>query len=132
MRLQMKGNIMHCILDNSKICDDCGECHFCDLDPDKICDNCCKCIQQDDADKIEIPLNKLYKAMEQQTVPENDEFIDEMSDFEDTEAYDGSMLDPLEIDPALLNEWEARLAELEEPGQPPAPGKNLHGVRRRK
>ena len=67
---------MHCILDNSKICDDCGECHFCDLDPDKICDNCCKCIQQDDADKIEIPLNKLYKAMEQQTVPENDEFID--------------------------------------------------------
>jgi len=124
---------MHCILDNSKICDDCGECHFCDLNPDKICDNCCKCIQQENADKIEIPLNKLYEAMEQQPASEDLEFFDEMPDFEsDTEAFDGSILDPLEIDPELMREWETRLADLEEPGQPPAPGKNLHGIRKRR
>lgn len=33
-----------CILDENKICDDCGECDRCDLDPSKICDNCGKCI----------------------------------------------------------------------------------------
>ena len=34
-----------CILDENKLCDDCGECNVCDLDPNKICDNCMKCLQ---------------------------------------------------------------------------------------
>lgn len=34
-----------CVLDENKICDDCGECSVCDLDPNKICDNCMKCLQ---------------------------------------------------------------------------------------
>jgi len=34
-----------CVLDENKICDECGECSRCDLDPNKICDNCMKCIQ---------------------------------------------------------------------------------------
>lgn len=33
-----------CILEENKICDDCGQCNVCDLDPTKICDNCMKCI----------------------------------------------------------------------------------------
>ena len=33
-----------CVLDETKICDDCGECNVCDLDPNKICDNCMKCV----------------------------------------------------------------------------------------
>ena len=33
-----------CILEENKICDDCGQCNMCDLDPTKICDNCMKCI----------------------------------------------------------------------------------------
>ncbi len=39
-----------CILDESKLCDDCGECNRCDLDPNKICDNCCRCIAEKDND----------------------------------------------------------------------------------
>jgi len=35
----------YCVLDETKICDDCGECNVCDLDSNKICDNCMKCIQ---------------------------------------------------------------------------------------
>ena len=35
----------YCVLDEEKICDDCGECSVCDLDPNKICDNCMKCLQ---------------------------------------------------------------------------------------
>ena len=34
----------HCVLNEDKICNECGECQKCDLDPDKICDNCMKCI----------------------------------------------------------------------------------------
>ena len=34
-----------CVLDENKICDDCGQCSLCDLDPNKICDNCMKCLK---------------------------------------------------------------------------------------
>lgn len=37
-----------CVLDEKKICDDCGECDYCDLNPFKICDNCGKCIDTKD------------------------------------------------------------------------------------
>ena len=35
----------YCVLDETKICDECGECSVCDLDPNKICDNCMKCLK---------------------------------------------------------------------------------------
>ena len=28
-----------CVLDDSKICDECGDCNRCDLDPNKTCGN---------------------------------------------------------------------------------------------
>lgn len=34
-----------CILDETKLCENCGECEKCDLDPNKYCDNCGKCIE---------------------------------------------------------------------------------------
>ena len=37
--------IKYCLLDDTKVCDNCGECSVCDLDPNKICDNCMKCLQ---------------------------------------------------------------------------------------
>ncbi len=44
-----------CILDETKICTDCGECDKCDLESDKLCDNCGKCIGLDaDSRAIEI------------------------------------------------------------------------------
>ena len=36
-----------CLLDDTRICTECGECNRCDLDPDKICDNCMKCVRGD-------------------------------------------------------------------------------------
>ena len=35
----------YCVLDENKVCDDCGECNRCDLNPDKICDNCMECLK---------------------------------------------------------------------------------------
>lgn len=44
-----------CMLDETKICVDCGECDKCDLNPNKLCDNCGKCIGLDaDSRAIEI------------------------------------------------------------------------------
>ncbi len=44
-----------CLLDERKVCDECGECTRCDLDPNKLCDNCMKCIRTDaDSRAIEI------------------------------------------------------------------------------
>ena len=128
----------YCILDNKKICDDCGECNVCDLDPNKICDNCCRCIQKEYTDQIQISLNDLYAKMEQQGNPEFEKlFANEDEDVVSSEDYaeelfDGSTLGPINIDPKLLEEWEARLRELEEEQQPSVLGKNLHGRRKRR
>ena len=35
----------YCVLDETRLCNDCGECSVCDLDPNKICDNCMKCLK---------------------------------------------------------------------------------------
>ena len=43
-----------CILEESKICDNCCECFVCDLDPTKTCDNCAKCIDLADYNSISI------------------------------------------------------------------------------
>lgn len=48
-----------CILDDEKICDNCGECDLCDLDSSKVCNNCGKCIEIDD-DNITINIDKIY------------------------------------------------------------------------
>ncbi len=47
-----------CVLDESKVCTDCGECDRCDLDPNKICDNCMKCVKTY-ADYAEIEIEKV-------------------------------------------------------------------------
>lgn len=44
-----------CILDETKVCDNCGECDKCDSEQGKLCDNCGKCIGFDaDSRAIEI------------------------------------------------------------------------------
>ena len=37
-----------CILNEDKICNNCGECDKCDLDSAKICDNCGRCLDDGD------------------------------------------------------------------------------------
>jgi len=76
-----------CVLDETKICDDCGECNVCDLDPNKICDNCMKCVKTGaDYNAIEI-----------------DEIIDDGSGVKEYERIrrdmmdaDGELADPKE------------------------------------
>ena len=50
-----------CILDENKICDECGECTRCDLNPDKICDNCMECIKSG-ADYSAIEIDEVFES----------------------------------------------------------------------
>ena len=50
-----------CILDDYKLCDECGECQKCDLDPNKICDNCMKCVRSG-ADYNAIEIDEIQEA----------------------------------------------------------------------
>lgn len=37
-----------CVLEDGKICNDCGECEYCDLNPFKKCTNCGRCIDSEE------------------------------------------------------------------------------------
>lgn len=50
-----------CLLDDEKICDECGECTRCDLDPAKLCDNCMKCLQSG-ADYLAIEIDEIIET----------------------------------------------------------------------
>ena len=50
-----------CVLDDYKICDECGECQKCDLDPNKICDNCMKCVNSG-ADYSAIEIDEIQES----------------------------------------------------------------------
>ena len=52
-----------CVLDETKVCDECGECMKCDLDPNKICDNCMKCVRTG-ADYNAIEIDEIIESEE--------------------------------------------------------------------
>ena len=59
-----------CVLDESKICDDCGECQRCDLDPSKICDNCMRCVKKSDADYAEVEIEGIVDEDGEAFIPD--------------------------------------------------------------
>lgn len=48
-----------CVLEDNKICNDCGECNYCDLNPFKKCTNCGRCIDEPDKKYREIKIDKV-------------------------------------------------------------------------
>lgn len=81
----MSEPIKHCILNPSKICDNCGECDRCDLDPSKICDNCGKCLNLDGDDYREIKIDKVLDQNEEEQCTEDS---DDKHFDDDTVSYD--------------------------------------------
>lgn len=51
----------YCVLQEGKICDDCGQCNMCDLDPNKVCDNCMQCLRTD-ADYAAIEIDEIFES----------------------------------------------------------------------
>ncbi|SHE30061.1 hypothetical protein [Alkalibacter saccharofermentans] len=48
-----------CVLEESKICDDCAKCKVCDLDVMKICDDCMDCLIGTDEDYMFVEIDGL-------------------------------------------------------------------------
>lgn len=57
-----------CLLNEGRICVDCGECARCDLDPDKLCDNCMKCVRSG-ADYTAVEVDEVFETEE---IPRDD------------------------------------------------------------
>lgn len=99
----------YCVLEDEKLCNECGECNRCDLNPDKICDNCCQCIDSDTTDK------------EYTKIPVADIVLNDEDTYLKTYYGDEEEEGPMEsetIDPELLAFWEKRLQETEPEKQP--------------
>ena len=64
-----------CVLDHSKICDNCGTCEDrCELDPTKVCDNCFRCLDaMAERPYEEIPISAVYP--EKKTYVEKEEMV---------------------------------------------------------
>lgn len=115
-----------CVLDETKVCDNCGECIRCDLDPNKICDNCCRCIAMEDEGKefrsitfsgdgviLKKPSKGSVSAAKKGTEPE----YASVKPVSDTGTDEGPCDEPTELTPELVEYWEKKLIEY---GEAPA------------
>ncbi|MBO4848712.1 MAG: hypothetical protein J5586_06125 [Clostridia bacterium] len=104
-----------CLLDETKVCDDCGECDRCDLDPNKICDNCCKCIAMEDEGREYrsrvIGKDDVIGAARGSAAP----YTTRAEQPVIPEGYPGD--EPTELTPELVAYWESKLLEY---GEAPA------------
>ena len=108
----------YCLLDEAKICDDCGECDRCDLDPNKLCDNCCKCLDVEE-EYAEI-------AVRDVVLDNTEDYLSELYRDEDEEEAEVPFEEP---DPELLRLWEQKLAKLDDSERQQLP--HIHGTRKR-
>ena len=126
---------------------------FCTLEPTKICDNCCKCLEAHEAYRVlhaDMHIEELSAEeeiwpetyLQMQSVPFEEDDVYMEGDTYDPLSYDaleeafeeeeykfGKNLPPIEIDPALLAEWEAKLADI---GKSEQKIPNLYGMRQRR
>ncbi|HMM31418.1 MAG TPA: hypothetical protein PKB13_06520 [Clostridia bacterium] len=112
---------------------------FCDLDPTKRCDNCCKCLEQpaDDSDEngYRVIMAELHADGEDvEFIPELEQqsAIAALFDEKDEEE-DADEVEPLNIPPELLAEWEAKLAaSFQEDEKNNTPHPKLHASRKKR
>ena len=54
-----------CLLNENKVCDECGDCMRCDLAPNKLCDNCMKCIHTG-AEYNAVEIDAIYESEDEE------------------------------------------------------------------
>ena len=108
-----------CLLDETKLCNDCGECDRCDLDPSKICDNCCKClaIEEDEEDFRTVTIDGRTGASAAVHSKANSAFVAKKVQDKLDLAFSDANEQPEELTPELLAYWEQKLLEY---GEAPA------------
>ena len=53
----------HCVLDEDRLCVDCGDCLVCDINPEKRCDNCMQCVKKSGADYLSIEIDEVIAGV---------------------------------------------------------------------
>ncbi|NCB31902.1 MAG: hypothetical protein EOM66_10910 [Clostridia bacterium] len=103
------------------------ESDYCDLDPTKVCDNCCRCLDMDKQyNEVEAELSRTDRIDDGALLEFPLDFYEE----EEGGQCDASQVAPIEIDPALKEEWETRLKAYEAE-QKAAYMRTLRGVRKK-
>lgn len=110
---------------------------ICDLDPSKVCDNCCKCLEQQE----ELTDENGYRVIVADFNPEEAEGVSEPEQAsaiaalfrEEKEDEELGEIDPLDIPPELMAEWEAKLAaSFREEEEARSTQPKLHGSRKKR
>ncbi|MBQ8468801.1 MAG: hypothetical protein IJ542_03515 [Clostridia bacterium] len=60
-----------CVMEDDKLCSNCGACDMCDLDPTKVCDNCGKCLDMlstDEKGYVHVPIDKIITQSDELSV----------------------------------------------------------------
>lgn len=78
-----------CIFQNTKSCNNCGECDVCELNKNKTCDNCGKCLQLEGYDVKAIKIDEVFDKQEDSQSNFNIN-IEDFSDFDNDLENDDS------------------------------------------
>lgn len=103
-----------CVLEENKECTNCNSCNICDLDDKKICDSCGKCINLQDVDYKEIPIEGLLDdSFEIDEYLYESDLIDlEQNDFDIDYGEDQEDVEYIEDIPRLRKEYERKIQEI--------------------
>lgn len=91
-----------CVLNSSKMCDNCGECDRCDLDPNKTCNNCGKCLNIDGFDTRSIKIDDVIEDEDEVEKFQSENEEDEANEFD--EVNETELLDDYNDDYIDTNE----------------------------
>ena len=62
----------YCVLDEDRLCVNCGDCLVCDIDPEKHCDNCMQCVKKSGADYLSIEIDEVIAGTSEDEAEESE------------------------------------------------------------
>ncbi len=111
---------------------------ICDLDPNKICDNCCKCLEEpgeltdENGYRVIVAEFSTEDAEENALEREQESAIAALFQGDGGDEDEFDELDPLNIPPELMAEWEAKLAASFREDEENKPQIKLKGSRKKR
>ncbi|OPJ56583.1 hypothetical protein [Clostridium oryzae] len=107
---------VNCILNENKLCNDCGECDICDLDRTKKCDNCGKCMENGNSDYREVLIDNIYETSDAAELDNDDIETDSAKNSDDDENKNYELIDDIDGLNELIEDPEHKYVEEVFPG----------------
>jgi len=83
----------YCIFDDTKKCNDCGQCDVCDLNPNKKCNNCAKCLEMEGIDTKAIKIASVIEDEKDSEALQSLDYSHIDAELEQDEAMEEGMID---------------------------------------